>query len=264
MNPYLRRSATAADDGRTLTVGLPRQKDGLRHIGLEAFTLAAEQDIARADEGVETVLVLLSGIGRIRAGALDAEIGGRRNPFDGPGYSVYLPASIAWAFTAQSSCELALCHAAAGAGGAARVIAPRDVRLSERGTGIYRREIRDVLSETEPAEAILVVEVITPGGHWSSFPPHRHDRHALPQETLLEEIYYHRFRDPAGFGFQRIYGDGLDEALPLTDGVAVLVPRGYHPVAAAPGYDLYYLNVMAGPVRAWRAATDPAHAWLSV
>jgi 5-deoxy-glucuronate isomerase len=115
----------------------------------------------------------------------------------------------------------------------------------------------------EEADSLLVCEVRTPGGHWSSYPPHKHDRDALPGESFLEETYYHRISPPQGFALQRVYtGDGsLDETLVVRDGDTVLVPRGYHTVSAPPGYDLYYLNVMAGPVREWAVANDPDHEW---
>ncbi|GLR67131.1 5-deoxy-glucuronate isomerase [Acidocella aquatica] len=263
MSLYLRRAHQPDAQGRCLTAGLPGQRDGLGHIGLEAFALQPGQAVSRSTGRLETGLVLLSGTGLIEAADLHAEIGGRRSPFEGPGHSVYLPPGAAWRFTPASACELALCHAAVPPGAAPpppRVIMPGAVRCSTRGAGDNERFIRDLLPETEPAAAMLLVEVITPGGHWSSFPPHKHDT-AGPDETALEEIYYHRFRRPGGFGFQRIYDHaGLDEALPLTDGAAVLVPRGYHPVSAAPGCDLYYLNIMAGPERRWQISTDPCFA----
>ena len=114
------------------------------------------------------------------------------------------------------------------------------------------------------ADSLLVCEVLTPAGHWSSYPPHKHDRDALPRESFLEETYYHRDRPPRGFGVQRVYTDdrSLDETLTFGDGDFVLVPRGYHTVSAPPGYDSYYLNVMAGPVRHWVVANDPDHEWL--
>ena len=114
----------------------------------------------------------------------------------------------------------------------------------------------------EPAESLLVTEVVTPAGHWSSYPPHKHDVDDPPRETYLEETYYHRVRGAGGFGFQRVYTDdrSLDEALAVGDGDVVLVPRGYHPVAAGARHDLYYLNVMAGPVREWCITVDPAFA----
>jgi 5-deoxy-glucuronate isomerase len=108
------------------------------------------------------------------------------------------------------------------------------------------------------------VEVITPGGHSSSYPPHKHDRDAAPEETLLEETYYHRLNPPQGFAFQRVYTDdrSLDESCAVEDHDVVMVPRGYHPCVAPHGYDLYYLNVMAGPGRAWHFKNDPAHEWI--
>ena len=109
-----------------------------------------------------------------------------------------------------------------------------------------------------------MVEVITPGGNWSSYPSHKHDVDNLPEESLLEETYYHRLDPPQGFAFQRVYTDdrSLDVSMAVEDGDVTLVPRGYHPCAAAHGYDLYYLNVMAGPHRTWRFNTEPAHRWL--
>jgi 5-deoxy-glucuronate isomerase len=110
---------------------------------------------------------------------------------------------------------------------------------------------------------LLVVEVLTPGGHSSSYPPHKHDT-AGTGETALEETYYYRIQPRQGFAFQRVYTDDLsiDETMCARDGDVVLVPRGYHPVCAPHGYDVYYLNVMAGPERKWIARNDPAHEWL--
>jgi 5-deoxy-glucuronate isomerase len=113
------------------------------------------------------------------------------------------------------------------------------------------------------ADSLLVCEVVTPPGHWSSYPPHKHDRDALPEESFLEETYYHRISPAQGFGLQRVYtGDlSLDETMAVRDRDVVLVPRGYHTVSAPPGYSVYYLNVMAGPVRRWAISNDPDHEW---
>ena len=133
-----------------------------------------------------------------------------------------------------------------------------------RGKGTNQRFVRNILPETEPADSLLVVEVITPGGHWSSYPPHKHDTATEGEETALEETYYHRLNPPQGFAFQRVYTDdrSIDEAVTVEDGDVVMVPRGYHPAGAAHGYDLYYLNVMAGPKRQWIFRNDPAHDWI--
>jgi len=148
-------------------------------------------------------------------------------------------------------------------GAAARPL--RDPVRLERGSGSSHRVIHNILMADQPAESLLITEVVTPGGNWSSYPPHKHDTDDPPRECYLEETYYHRLRRPSGFAVQRVYtaDRGLDETITVRDGDVVLVPRGYHPVAAAAGYDLYYLNVMAGPRREWLTTTDPDHAWLA-
>ena len=117
-----------------------------------------------------------------------------------------------------------------------------------RGEGTNTRYIHNILPETEPADNLLVVEVYTPGGNWSSYPPHKHDSSKIPVESQLEETYYHRLNPHQGFAFQKVYTDDfdLDETMAVYDGDVVLVPKGYHPVGAPHGYDLYYLNTMAG------------------
>jgi 5-deoxy-glucuronate isomerase len=124
--------------------------------------------------------------------------------------------------------------------------------------------VRNLLPAEALAGRLIVVEVLTPGGHWSSFPPHKHDEQDPPRETRLEELYYYRFDRPQGFAFQRVYtaDRSLDAALTPMHGDVVLVPRGYHVVGVPAGYACYYLNVMAGPLREWRFTLDPDHAWL--
>jgi 5-deoxy-glucuronate isomerase len=145
-----------------------------------------------------------------------------------------------------------------------RVIGPDSHPVMTRGKGSNVRYVTDIINETDPADNLLVVEVITPAGNASSYPPHKHDRDAFPEETRLEEVYYHRLNPPQGFGFQRVYTEdrSLDVAMTIENGDATLVPKGYHPCSALHGYDLYYLNVMAGPKRLWRFHNDPAHEWM--
>jgi 5-deoxy-glucuronate isomerase len=143
------------------------------------------------------------------------------------------------------------------------VLPASGVEPEARGHGAHARTVHAILMGDQPADALLVCEVFTPPGHWSSYPPHKHDRDALPAESRLEETYYFRVDPPQGFGIPRVYtGDGdHDQTLTLRDHHTVLVPRGYHTVSAPPGYAVYYLNVMAGPTRAWAVANDPDHAW---
>jgi 5-deoxy-glucuronate isomerase len=192
------------------------------------------------------------------------DIGSRHSVFDGLPDAVYAPPGGSLAITASSdACEVALCWAPATRGGEATHLTAADVPVLTRGTGRTERTIHNILMEDRPAESLLVTEVLTPGGNWSSYPPHKHDTDDLPRETYLEETYYHRLARPEGFAVQLVYTDdrSLDEAIQVRDGDVVLVPRGYHPVAAGPGYDLYYLNVMAGPRRRWLVTTDPDHSW---
>ena len=150
-----------------------------------------------------------------------------------------------------------------GGGASARLLPGAEIEVETRGYGPQERTIHPILMADLEADSLLVCEVLTPGGHWSSYPPHKHDRDNPPSETLLEETYYHRVSPARGFGLQRIYSDdrSLDETVSFGDRDCVLVPRGYHTVSAPPGYDLYYLNVMAGPKRQWAIVNDPDHEW---
>ena len=208
---------------------------------------------------------MLSGKARVTTGDFDFGRHWRtRRCLLGPALVGLLPPHNEVSVAAEEDCEIAICSAPATGKFPPRVIAPGDVETLTRGKGTNTRHVRNILPETASAESLLVVEVITPSGHWSSYPPHKHDRDDLPRESLLEETYYHRFSPPQGFALQRVYTDDreLDETMAVGDRDVVLVPRGYHPVGAAHGYDLYYLNVMAGPKRTWRFHNDPAHEWL--
>ena len=239
---------------------------GWTYVGFDLHKLAKGETVTGHDGARETCLVLISGRARISATGKDfGLLGERMSPFDGKPSSVYVPADAEWAVTADGPVELAVCSSPGKPGARpARLIAPTDCTQETRGTGTNTRYVTNILPETADADSLLVVEVITPGGHTSSYPPHKHDQDNFPAETLLEETYYHRINPPQGFAFQRVYTDdrSLDEAIVLEDGDTTLVPKGYHPCAATHGYDLYYLNVMAGPKRAWKFHNEPAHEWL--
>jgi 5-deoxy-glucuronate isomerase len=255
------RARSGDPDGCVMRV--TPESAGWRYVGFEVYRIAAGARVRRELSGRETCVVVLGGSCDIRSEAGDwTSIGERATPFDGPPAGAYLPPGAAFEISARSgTVEVALGHAPAKRGAAARVIAPADARLEVRGSGAMERRIHHILMEDAAAESLLVTEVVTPGGHWSSYPPHKHDTNDPPRETALEETYYHRLRDERGFGLQRVYtaDRSLDESLAVRDGECVLVPRGYHTVSAAPGYELYYLNVMAGPVRQWKVTVDPDH-----
>jgi len=238
---------------------------GWRYVGFEVTDLAPGQTLSRALPDREQCLVLLSGTATVRVAGEDfGSIGARANPFAGKPFALYVPPRAEVRLTPQSHCELAVGSAPAEGRYRARVIRPDEVREEVRGTGTNTRTVYDILPESAEAESLLVVEVRTPGGHWSSYPPHKHDS-AVGGESQLEEIYYHRLSRPGGFAFQRVFTDdrALDETLSVEDRDLVLVPRGHHPVSAPHGFDLYYLNVMAGPVRRWRISYAPGYEFLT-
>ncbi len=132
------------------------------------------------------------------------------------------------------------------------------------GQGTFRRHIHDIaVPEKLPAARLIVGETHNAPGFWSSYPPHKHDEHRPPEESKLEEVYHFRVKPPQGFGIQRVYGDGFDETYAVQDRDTVAITEGFHPVAAAPGYLLYYLWILAGEERAMSFREDPAHSWVS-
>ncbi|MCX7327898.1 MAG: 5-deoxy-glucuronate isomerase [Hyphomicrobiales bacterium] len=262
MSTLLRRPHPASGPVHAITPA----NAGWRYVGFEVVDLAPGERLTRQGEGRELCVVMVAGEAGCRLGGQDAGmIGGRENPFAGNPASVYAPPGCLVELVAIGACEVAICSAPATGRLPPRLIAPGEVGLETRGSGSNTRHVRNILPDTSPhAESLLVVEVLTPGGNWSSYPPHKHDRDALPDESELEETYYHRMNPPQGYAVQRVYTDdrSLDETICVQDRDVVLVPRGYHPVGAAHGYDLWYLNVMAGPRRIWRFHNDPAHAWM--
>jgi 5-deoxy-glucuronate isomerase len=257
------RPTTPDPAGRILAV--TPASAGWTHVGFEVFHLAPGQTLDRDTGAREFCLVPVSGSFRVDTGGdCFAGVGGRTSPFEAATDSVYVPAGARFTVTAESQLELALCSAPAKGTLPARRIASGSQPTEIRGQGTNTRHVRDILPATDAAESLLVVEVITPAGHWSSYPPHKHDLDALPDESALEETYYHRIDPPQGFAFQRVYTDdrSIDETMAVEDRCCVLVPRGYHPVGAPHGYRLYYLNVMAGPQRIWKFRNDPAHDWM--
>jgi 5-deoxy-glucuronate isomerase len=251
---------------RGQVIHITPQSAGWRHVGFDVHKLAAGESVAAKTGERELCLVLVSGKARIAAGGRDfGVLGERMTPFEGKPHSVYVPGGSDWRAEAATELTLAVCSAPSTGGKLApRHIAPQDTGQETRGKGTNVRYVTNILPETAPADSLLVVEVITPGGHTSSYPPHKHDQDNLPLESLLEETYYHRLNPPQGFAFQRVYTDDrtLDEAIVVEDGSVVMVPRGYHPTAAIHGYDLYYLNVMAGPRRTWKFHNAREHEWL--
>jgi 5-deoxy-glucuronate isomerase len=239
---------------------------GWHWISFSAHALEASETIARPGDDREVGVVVLEGSVRLSSGGRSyGEVGSRASVFEPTPPPVLLvepgrPIEV----TALGQATVAVTAAPGGAIRETRLIEPAAMRVEARGAGQTARTVRHLLPAEAAAGRLILVEVLTPGGNWSSYPPHKHDTNDPPRECLLEELYYYRFRREHGFAFQRVYtaDRALDEAITPMHGDAVLVPRGYHPVGVPAGYDCYYLNVMAGPVREWRFSLDPDHAWL--
>ncbi len=254
-------------DEQRIVLEVTPESAGWNHVGFKVAVLAADEQFSGREEGREACLVILAGTADVEVGdAYYEAIGGRSSVFeDKAPAAVYIPPGLPYQIVARTRVELAIGSAPGKPGGKPRLIDPSRMSREVRGEGTNQRFVRNILPQTEPADSLLVVEVITPGGHWSSYPPHKHDTAAPGEETALEETYYHRINPPQGFAVQRVYTDdrSIDETVTVEDGDVVLVPRGYHPTGAPHGYDLYYLNVMAGADRQWIFRNDPAHEWIA-
>jgi 5-deoxy-glucuronate isomerase len=240
---------------------------GWSYVGFALYRLRAGDVAAEATGGREAILVMVEGRAMISAGGTDfGSLGERMDVFERtPPHCLYVPDGSHWEAVAETDCTLAVCTAPGRGGHPAQRIGPAGIALTQRGTGANARFINNIAMENEDvADSLLVTEVYTPQGNWSSYPPHRHDEDDFPNMTYLEETYYFRLNPAQGYGLHRVYTEdgALDETMAVRDHDVTLVPRGHHPVGAPYGYDMYYLNVMAGPLRKWRFRNDPDHDWI--
>lgn len=215
----------------------------------------------------EVCIVILTGKVNVSDGKETFEnIGTRINVFDKvPTDSVYVSNDQQFTITAVNNAKVALTYAPSENQLPTRLISSEDNYVENRGKYLNQRTVHNILPDNvDFANNLLVVEVFTNSGNWSSYPPHKHDKNNLPHESLLEEIYYHEMNPSQGFVFQRVYTDNLeiDETMAVKHRDCVVVPRGYHPVGVPDGYDSYYLNVMAGPIRKWQFHNDKDHEWI--
>lgn len=251
---------------RFLTHGAPitPQSADWERVSFRLDELAPGESLERVADGEEIALVALSGRIAVEAHGAWWTFGGRASVFHGPPEALYLPPGTEYRVRAESSAEWATCGAVSDKAGAPRPIGPSDYTVELRGAGNASRQVVTVLGPEFPADRLLVVEVWTPAGNWSSYPPHKHDVLDMPSENRLEEIYHYRVQTEDGFALQRIYSAEreVDETFPVRDRDTALIPWGFHTTAAAPGHPLYYLNVLAGDERALTAREDPDHSWV--
>jgi 5-deoxy-glucuronate isomerase len=251
-------------DKSGVLVSVTRERANWKTISFAVRRLATGQYWQSSTRGEEAALVVLGGKATIDWGEGPREVGGRKDVFSGYPHAVYLPSCTPFEVSAITACEFADCRTPSSSQLRPRVIAPADCREEIRGGGNCTRQIVDVIRPEFPADKLLVCEVYTPSGNWSSYPPHKHDVHNPPFEVDLDETYYYRISEPEGYAFQRLYDAAgtRDDTLTLVDGDLVLIRDGYHPVVAAHGYDVYYLNVLAGSARSMAASDDPRYAHL--
>ncbi|HVN54114.1 MAG TPA: 5-deoxy-glucuronate isomerase [Anaerolineaceae bacterium] len=254
------------------------EQAGWDTIHFQARRLSSGESWSFATGEDELALVVLGGI-------LDVDsdrgqwktIGKRPNVFAGLPYALYLPRQTSFAVRSAMGCEFAVARAAADRDYAPRLITPQDVWVEIRGGDHATRQINSIIPPGFPCACLVVVEVYTPGGNWSSYPPHKHDLHRQNEsgqigEADLDEIYYYRIDRPEGYALQRIYtdpqsplhraGHPIDATIVARDNDVVLIPEGYHPVSSPPGYTTYYLNVLAGSAQSLAATDDPNFAWV--
>ncbi len=253
-----------AQDGQTQRI-TPADA-GWSYVGFAEHHLRSGMGLECPADDRERTIVVLEGAATVRAGRRTwASLGSRSSVFDGPPPPVVLlEPGLPVTVEAEGDACVILADAPAADFRRTELFQPKDIHVETRGQGITERTIHHLLPPTVEAGRLILFEVFTPGGNWSSYPPHKHDTEEPPTEAYLEELYYYRFRRPEGWGFARVYTPdrSLDASFAPTDRDVLLIPRGYHPFGAPAGYDAYYLNVMAGPNRAWHFTVDPDHAWL--
>ena len=246
-----------------LRVAGPEHPD-LNVIEFGLLTLPDGRSWEQAFDSVEALLVVLGGRCDVEAdGRTWERIGERTDVFDGKATAVYLPPGSRCRVTGRGYVRVAVCAARAVSGGEAALISPDAVGVRNVGRETFQRAVYDILVPgSSEAERLIVGETINVPGLWSGYPPHKHDEHDPPEESKLEEVYYFRLNPAQGFGLQRIYGDGFDTVHAVQDGDVATISQGYHSVAAAPGYDLYYLWMLAGEHRVVHMREDIQHRWV--
>jgi 5-deoxy-glucuronate isomerase len=277
MTEWFRPAGSTARDGYDLVVR-PGEQDW-HHTGLTVRTLQPGQSVEFDTGDCEYLVLPLSGSAEVIVDGETVPLGGRADVFAGPTDLAYVPRGTTVAVVSAGGARIGFPHAKAASDYPFRRIGTEQVETELRGAGVSSRQVRNFGTPgVLEADSIIACEVLTPAGNWSSYPPHKHDEHKPGEESVLEEIYYFELQlsddapqdvkgnDP--IGYQRVYGTEdrpIDVLAEVRDGDLVLVPHGWHgPAMAPPGYDMYYLNVMAGPgtERAWLISDDPRHGWV--
>ena len=251
---------------------------GWDYISFQLRRLPAQHSWTSRTGEQEMAIVVLSG--RLSISSDKGEwsgIGKRDSVFSGLPYALYLPRQTSFTISAETNCEYAVAQAPTDQDHQPRLVTPRDIEVEIRGSDQATRHINNIIPPGFPCSRLVVVEVYTPGGNWSSYPPHKHDVHKTDTtgkivEADLEEVYFYKLDRPEGFAFQRIYtapesplhqaGFPIDAVVLARNNDAVLVPEGYHPVTSPPGYTTYYLNILAGSAQSLANSEDTRYSWV--
>ena len=242
----------------------PRQPE-LEYIECGMAKLGPGRGYVEELDGKELVGIVMSGRCNVSGPGFNWEhLGGRKSVFDGKATGFYVPPGNSFTIRGESEATVALCRAPSDIHGEPFVVRPDEVVVNVVGRDNWQREVHSVVDDRFHCDHLVVGETFNAPGNWSSYPPHRHDKDDPPHEVEMEELYHFKVEPACGFGLIRIYTDDerIDEVHVLKDGDTVVIPEGYHPVAAAPAYKLYYLWILAGKNRTLVPRDDPQHAWI--
>ena len=262
-----KRNEIVLNDGVKVIQEVTKENSMLEYTAMRVLEVNQGASYSEDLQKWEVCIVALTGKISVTEGdnQFDA-IGRRESVFDRvPTDSVYVTNDKSFTVKADSDATVILCYAPSDKQLPTRLIKAEENLIEDRGKNSNKRHVHNILDDqSDYANSLLVVEVFTDSGNWSSYPPHKHDQDNLPEESFLEEIYYHEMNPPQGFVFQRVYTEdrSIDETMAVYNQDAVLVPAGYHPVAVPDGYNSYYLNIMAGPTKQWKFHNEVAHEWL--
>jgi 5-deoxy-glucuronate isomerase len=260
-----------------LILAVTPQSAGWDFISFQARKLRAGHQWSLGSASNELAIVLLSGRISIRSTQGSWRDLERKDVWTSAATALYLPRHTEFTITAESDTEFAVTWVPTDEDHEPWLIQPQDVPISVRGGDNVSRQINDLLPSGSPVHRLVLVEVYTPSGNWSSYPPHKHDVHIEDEaghliEADLEEVYFYKIDKPEGYAYQHVYTDEnsplqqagypIDALVIAKNNCAVLIPEGYHPVVSAPGYTTYYLNVLAGSAQSLANQDDPHYSWV--
>lgn len=244
---------------------------GWDYLNMSAMRLHQGETFSDNTRDYENAIVVLGGVCNIKTSDGDFNHVGRRpDVFSGMPYALYLSRNKDFEIeTVSDQLEFASCWVATDEDHPTQLITPNMSAIEIRGGANATRQINGIIPPGFDCHRIVCVEVYTPSGNWSSYPPHKHDVHREDEngnvlEADLEEIYFYKIDKPDGYAYQRVYNDDrtIDGLMMAQNHDSVLVPEGYHPVVSAHGYTTYYLNFLAGSAQSLANVDDPAHAWV--